>query len=455
MNEFTEVIGWPNYDVKLDPATEADLSLIRKFYFVNDNKLRANGVRYAKTPTNILYVIPNRRPGEEKRRVKIDSVAIKTLARSKKFVGINEINLDAILNGFDELVVGSDNIVDKYPKGITGGEQSYYNKYTNKYGVKNPCDEFGSITKMDAKDFVRFLEVMDELAAERPGELFCVVSSIIRDHFLDVLITRPFAVENYHLASYLLDAGVYGTGVADKHKIYAASYKDFYRDYAKRRDSKQFLSYKDLLKMELYHISPNHDLKSMEPRVPSSKLSYENAVTKRICFAPTLAQCVNAIPPSRRSGVMSVYVPIITPDTTGFKPSKTQVSDVGITGEIWLTTDVKLKKIGIINLDKNTYNPQLEPVPATEAITRDPEATKLTSAERNALPDSAFGLPDQRKYPLHDAAHVRQAIKFFNYCKPEDRAELAKNIIKAAKKHGVELSTMDIGPKNVFSKYMK
>ncbi|MBO1326869.1 hypothetical protein OQ496_03510 [Acetobacter suratthaniensis] len=35
--------------------------------------------------------------------------------------------------------------------------------------------------------------------------------------------------------------------------------------------------------------------------------------------------------------------------------------------------------------------------------------SKLTAAERNALPDSAFALPG-RRYPIHDATHARDAL---------------------------------------------
>lgn len=34
---------------------------------------------------------------------------------------------------------------------------------------------------------------------------------------------------------------------------------------------------------------------------------------------------------------------------------------------------------------------------------------KLTSKKRNALPDSAFAIPSERKYPLNDASHRRNA----------------------------------------------
>ena len=33
----------------------------------------------------------------------------------------------------------------------------------------------------------------------------------------------------------------------------------------------------------------------------------------------------------------------------------------------------------------------------------------LTAKEREALPDSKFGLPEERKYPMPDKAHARNA----------------------------------------------
>ena len=35
--------------------------------------------------------------------------------------------------------------------------------------------------------------------------------------------------------------------------------------------------------------------------------------------------------------------------------------------------------------------------------------SKLTTAKKKAEPDRDFGLPEQRKYPMPDAAHARNA----------------------------------------------
>lgn len=36
--------------------------------------------------------------------------------------------------------------------------------------------------------------------------------------------------------------------------------------------------------------------------------------------------------------------------------------------------------------------------------------SKLTSKQRKSLPGSAFVFPAERRYPIHDAAHARDAL---------------------------------------------
>lgn len=71
---------------------------------------------------------------------------------------------------------------------------------------------------------------------------------------------------------------------------------------------------------------------------------------------------------------------------------------------------------------------------------------KINTEDRNNLPDSAFGLPSKRKYPLTDKdgnldeKHILQAVRFFNKADESDKPELAKNILKAAKKLDMDYS---------------
>ena len=65
---------------------------------------------------------------------------------------------------------------------------------------------------------------------------------------------------------------------------------------------------------------------------------------------------------------------------------------------------------------------------------------ELSTEERNNLKASQFGLPEERKFPLTDAKHVRSAISYFHTCPEDKKAQLAKRIKSAAKKFGVEIS---------------
>lgn len=67
----------------------------------------------------------------------------------------------------------------------------------------------------------------------------------------------------------------------------------------------------------------------------------------------------------------------------------------------------------------------------------------MDTKKRNQLPDSAFAFPKERKMPLNDAEHVRNASARFNQVedvsKPEKEAA-KKRIERAAKQEDVELS---------------
>lgn len=75
----------------------------------------------------------------------------------------------------------------------------------------------------------------------------------------------------------------------------------------------------------------------------------------------------------------------------------------------------------------------------------------LSYIERQRLLPSDFGIPDKRKYPIHDEAHVRAAIRMFNNCDPTDEKELAAAIIKKMNKFGI--TDIKVGKGNRFSKY--
>ena len=66
---------------------------------------------------------------------------------------------------------------------------------------------------------------------------------------------------------------------------------------------------------------------------------------------------------------------------------------------------------------------------------------ELTEAKRNKLPDSAFAFPSERKAPLIDASHVRNALARFDQVDgvtEADREQAFANIKAAAKHYDVE-----------------
>lgn len=76
---------------------------------------------------------------------------------------------------------------------------------------------------------------------------------------------------------------------------------------------------------------------------------------------------------------------------------------------------------------------------------------KLSTDKRNDLDERQFAFPEQRKEPLENAAHVRNAVARFNQVKgvsDSERDAAWKRIKAAAKKFDVELSEdswQDIG----------
>jgi len=67
---------------------------------------------------------------------------------------------------------------------------------------------------------------------------------------------------------------------------------------------------------------------------------------------------------------------------------------------------------------------------------------KLTKPSRDRIPATKFAFPKQRKEPLENASHVRNAAARFDQVKgvtATERRAAWKRIQAAAKRHGVEL----------------
>lgn len=85
----------------------------------------------------------------------------------------------------------------------------------------------------------------------------------------------------------------------------------------------------------------------------------------------------------------------------------------------------------------------------------------LTTDERNNLPDAAFAFPKERKEPLENASHVRNAIARFDQVtgvSATEKQAAFKRIQAAAEKFGVEMtstSATELGRKGPAKKSKK
>lgn len=66
---------------------------------------------------------------------------------------------------------------------------------------------------------------------------------------------------------------------------------------------------------------------------------------------------------------------------------------------------------------------------------------RLSYEEKKELPDSVYGLPERREYPMPDAAHVRAAEAYFRYCPEDLKPRLARAILQHARQFGVDVES--------------
>lgn len=69
--------------------------------------------------------------------------------------------------------------------------------------------------------------------------------------------------------------------------------------------------------------------------------------------------------------------------------------------------------------------------------------SELSEKQRDKLDEDQFGFPKERKEPLNNASHVRNAIARFDQVEgvsDHERDEAWSRIKKAAKKYGVDVN---------------
>ena len=82
----------------------------------------------------------------------------------------------------------------------------------------------------------------------------------------------------------------------------------------------------------------------------------------------------------------------------------------------------------------------------TNRTTWNPHTKHGELTERSDLPDSVYAFPKQRKEPLTDAVHVKNALARFDQVlgvSNADRDQAFANIKKAAEYYGIEVEETD------------
>ncbi len=111
-------------------------------------------------------------------------------------------------------------------------------------------------------------------------------------------------------------------------------------------------------------------------------------------------------------------------------------------GYVRVMATAKQKKAARHNLEKARSAPMAK----TGGGRAPASSTGMSTEEKDRLEDQEFAFPEQRKEPLVDAGHVRNAVARFNQVEgvsDEERDRAWARIRKAARKHDVELSESD------------
>lgn len=80
------------------------------------------------------------------------------------------------------------------------------------------------------------------------------------------------------------------------------------------------------------------------------------------------------------------------------------------------------------------------------------ESMYIDELSRSELPDDVFGIPEERKYPMHDKKHTISAIKLFNHVEKKYEKQLANKIISNMERFNIDFSI--IGEKNRLKNYI-
>lgn len=122
----------------------------------------------------------------------------------------------------------------------------------------------------------------------------------------------------------------------------------------KRKDLK-LVKPKNLLNLKLYFVSEKKNFTKLSPRIPKNErveLQIENDNIPRVCFAPSIEQCLQAIDVEKGKEYY-VYVPkgnLFKYDI--FKCTPKEVPDSNLTDEYWCLDPIEIQKLYKIKIGK-------------------------------------------------------------------------------------------------------
>ena len=106
---------------------------------------------------------------------------------------------------------------------------------------------------------------------------------------------------------------------------------------------------------QMYFLSSiSMDDEVLQPRIPENyfvRSGYEDSHTPRVCFAPSIDQCLMGLSENLEGKEFYVHIPEDVHKLT--HPTKKQVPDCEITGEVWITKPVVVQCVGKIKVEKS------------------------------------------------------------------------------------------------------
>lgn len=249
-------------------------------------------------------------------------------------------------------------------------------KYTKKYGYdraielkvnKFITDRYTYQLPSELKEYINRKEITDEdIIDETVEKIVNKVDQYIKKN--NELVVLTFTVSQYYGAQILRNYPIiimHGSMVKSFITTYNRNFKnnliritnkntEYERMYNKI-PKELFVKNKNF---DLFHVSPNKNIKELTPRISTKRLYNENIRIPRVSAAPSIDACFRAVGLSLNKNdkpkTYYVYKLRIDQNTRIVKPSTDLVPDQPYTNEYWILDPIKVDLLGyiVVSLDK-------------------------------------------------------------------------------------------------------